>query len=290
VVRHKFGTDDTFDRHPLTAELMSRGYVDYLACPLVAMHGPVNVFAVGTKLADGFAEEHIATIKRLQAPLARVVEAQILHQNTISMLSTYVGRDAGEKVLQGHILRGDSERISAVILFADLVGFTELSNTRPSEEAIGVLNRFFDVMDAAIRANGGETLKFIGDGLLAIFPTPDDVTAQAAAAFYALSAIDEARSTIDRVVDGKTGAILFRAALHVGDVHYGNIGSAHRLDFTAVGPAVNLAARILEAGAELGASTLCSDAFADLIQGRTTHLRDMTFKGFPAKTPVHAVS
>jgi adenylate cyclase len=279
VVRHRIGSDNELDRHPSVTSLKDRGYVDYLACPLIAKHAPVSAVAAGTKRAGGFTDDEVSAIRRLQAPLARVVEAEILHENTISLLSTYVGRNAGEKVLDGRILRGYAENITAVILFADLSNFTALSNSRPPAETIATLNIFFDALDSAIRANGGETLKFIGDGLLAIFPTPDDITAQTAAAMGALSALDDARAALASA-STQAQEITFRAALHVGDIHYGNIGSANRLDFTAVGPAVN---------SEIGVATVCSDAFAPLTQGRSKPNREVTFKGFADHIMVYTV-
>jgi adenylate cyclase len=217
-----------------------------------------------------------------------VVESVALHENTVSVLSTYVGRNAGEKVMDGRILRGYTEDINAVILFADLQNFTGLSNTLPPEETIALLNTFFEALDTAIRANGGETLKFIGDGLLAIFPTEDEPTAQAAAAMGAISALDDARAVLARRTDGPE--ITCRAALHMGDIHYGNIGSPSRLDFTAVGPAVNLASRLLLASAELDAKTVCSDDFAPLAKARCTQARAFAFKGFAEDIMVHTVA
>jgi len=153
------------------------------------------------------------------------------------------------------------------------------SSTRTRFRCSQPLNIFFDALDSAIRANGGETLKFIGDGLLAIFPTPDDITAQTAAAMGALSSLDDARAALAGL-STQGSEITFRAALHVGDIHYGNIGSANRLDFTAVGPAVNLTARMLQACSEIGVATVCSDAFAPLTQGRQNRIERSRSKVF----------
>jgi len=288
TVRVRTGTGSPFEAHPYIQSKLARGYTDYLMCPLFGKFIPNGAIAVGTKRAAGFTDEDIAAIRRLQAPLARVVEAEVLHENTVTLLSTYVGRNAGEKVMDGRILRGYSENITAVILFADLCNFTALSNALPPEATIATLNTYFEALDSAIRANGGETLKFIGDGLLAIFPTVDEITAQTAAAMGAISALDDARASL--TISNATGPeITFRAALHLGDIHYGNIGSTTRLDFTAVGPAVNLTARLLLASAELGAKTVCSDAFAPLTQGRSTPARGFAFKGFSEEIMVHTI-
>ena len=286
-IRVLLGTGSPHEAHPSVQTMLARGYTDYVVCPLFGRFTPNGALGVGTKRAGGFTEDEIATIRRLQAPLARVTEAEVQHENTVTLLSTYVGRGAGEKVMDGRILRGYSENITAVVLFADLRNFTALSNTLPPEQTVALLNTFFEALDTAIRANGGETLKFIGDGLLAIFPTEDEPTAQTAAAMGAISALDDARAILAARVEGPE--ITFRAALHMGDIHYGNIGSPTRLDFTAVGPAVNLTARLLQASAELDVPTVCSDAFAPLARARCTPTRAFTFKGFSDPIMVHKV-
>ena len=287
AIRVRMGTGSPHEAHPSIQTMLERGYTDYIVCPLFGRFTPTGAISAGTRAAGGFTEAEIAAIRRLQAPLARVTEADVQHENTVSLLSTYVGRNAGEKVMDGRILRGYSEDITAVILFADLNNFTALSNALPPEQTIALLNTFFEALDSAIRANGGETLKFIGDGLLAIFPTVDEFTAQTAAAMGAISALDDARASLAALTDGP--AITFRAALHLGDIHYGNIGSTTRLDFTAVGPAVNLTARLLQASTELGAQTVCSEVFAPLTQGRSTPARAFAFKGFSEAVMVHVV-
>lgn len=287
VLHVRLGAGGAHDAHASSQRLFARGYADYIVCPLFGRFVLTGAFGLATKDTGGFAEDEMAAIRRLQAPLARLVEAEILHQNTVTLLSTYVGRNAGERVMDGRILRGFSESITAVILFADLRNFTALSNTLPPEATIALLNTYFEALDSAIRANGGETLKFIGDGLLAIFPTQDEISAQTAAAMGAISALDDARATLGARVDGPE--IAFRAALHIGDVSYGNIGSANRLDFTAVGPAVNLTARMLQACTELDAQTVCSAAFAPLTRSRAAPARAFAFKGFAEPVLVHVV-
>ena len=287
AIRVRMGTGSPHEAHPSIQTMLERGYTDYIVCPLFGRFTPTGAISAGTRAAGGFTEAEIAAIRRLQAPLARVTEADVQHENTVSLLSTYVGRNAGEKVMDGRILRGYSENITAVVLFADLRNFTALSNALPPEATIALLNTYFEALDTAIRANGGETLKFIGDGLLAIFPTEDEPSAQTAAAMGAISALDDARAHLAGLADDPP--ITFRAALHMGDIHYGNIGSPTRLDFTAVGPAVNLTARMLLACAELDVPTVCSDAFAVLTRSRATPARAFAFKGFSEAVMVHVV-
>ncbi len=281
MVRYRIGRDPRFDDHRGSAKLIAGGFTEYVGFPLIAVHEPNPHFGVATRRAGGFEDAEIAALRRVAAPLARVVEAEVQRDKTRTLLETYLGADAARKVLGGQIRRGDAEMTPAVILFADLAGFTALSNARPPEEVVATLNRFFEALEGPIERSGGVVLKLIGDGLLAIFPTPDDLTAEEGAALGALSALDDAR----RALAG-TG-IGFRASLHVGDIHYGNIGGARRLDFTAIGPAVNLAARMLEAaGAD---ATVCSEEFAALVPGRARLIRAFEFKGFGAPAPVHAI-
>jgi adenylate cyclase len=145
------------------------------------------------------------------------------------------------------------------------------------DEVMRILNRFYDIAEAAITRNGGEILKFIGDGLLVIFPTPDDLSAQMAAASGAIAALEETRSALTS--EPELG-LSFRAALHLGDIHYGNIGSKSRLDFTAIGPAVNLTARLMSIADEQGAETVCSEDFHRLLPDRTSPLGEVKLKGF----------
>ncbi len=266
---------------------LERGYKQFVYTPLHSSHTLVNsVAAYGTKREGGFSEDDIDRMRNLQGHLARVAEGMVLRESTEQILSTYVGRDAGGHVLRGNILRGDSETIPSVVLFADLRDFTAFSNTRPVGEVIERLNRFFEIAGTAIYENGGEILKFLGDGFLAIFPTPDDVNAQLSAAADALTAIEVTRSALDK----EAGPIIrFRAALHVGDIFYGNIGSKSRMDFTAIGATVNLAARLLDCADALDADVVCSDAFHRLIPDRTASIGDHFFKGFEDPQPVFRV-
>jgi adenylate cyclase len=227
----------------LLRDLRAEGFTDYFGFPLVFTNGEVNAVTFATRATGGFRDEHLDALRGVGRPLARIAEIFALRRVATTLLSTYVGRDSGARILQGRITRGDVELIRAVIWFSDLRGFTEMSSRRSPREIIGVLNELFDCQVPAIDARGGEVLKFMGDGLLAIFPVGEegdvarrcsDALAAAAAAFAALDARNAQA----------TEPIRFGLALHVGELAYGNIGGAARLDFTAVGPAVNLAARL----------------------------------------------
>lgn len=257
-------------------EMRDRGTTDYYAQPLLYTDGSADAATWATDRPGGFTDAMIAAFDRLNPAIARLIEIWILKRNTIAMMSTYVGRGAGAQVLSGHIQPGDVETISCVILFADLVGFTAMSNSRPVGEVLETLNHYFGVMETEIGARGGEILKLIGDGVLAIFPVDADAHAVAA---QALAAADAARAAL-------ADEAPFRAALHVGDVAYGNIGGATRLDFTAIGPDVNLTARLLSTAEAHGAALVCSAAFAALSDGRAQPAGDTELKGFAAPQPV----
>jgi adenylate cyclase len=281
VVTCTFGASPEYDDRADMQQLASRGYTQIIYTPLHKQFPAFpSVAAYGTKQEGGFTDSQLHTARLVQAPLARVIEIFNLHACMVQVLSTYVGRDAGRRVIEGNILRGDAETIPSIVLFTDLRNFTELSNTQSANDVIHILNRFYDIAEAAITRNGGEILKFIGDGLLVIFPTPDDLSAQMAAASGAITALEETRSALagDADID-----LSFRASLHLGDIHYGNIGSKSRLDFTAIGPAVNLAARLMSVADDHGADTVCSEVIHQLLPDRTQLLGEFTFKGF--KTP-----
>jgi adenylate cyclase len=242
------------------------GYSDILVLPLFNFDGSVSgCIEFATKAVGGFSQEEIRALRRVQSPLARMKEYFTERFDKQITLATYVGEATSRKVLNGQIVLGDGETISAVVLFADIIGFTALSNRVASGEVLSVLNRFFAVIDDAVSANNGEILKFLGDGALVIFSTPDDLTAQEAAASSAMNAVEQARAALAAEGDGPT--LEFRAALHVGDVFYGNIGSGSRLDFTAIGPTVNLCSRMLLEASARAALTVCSAEFKDIAFG-----------------------
>lgn len=240
---------------PLDSAMLERlrrdGVTDYLAQPLRFSNGDVHFVSWTTRRAGGFANDHIAQLERIEVPLALVTEIVWLRRTAANLLNLYVGRDAGERILRGQIRRGHTETIHAAIWLSDLKGFTELSDSLPGDRLIALLNEYFDALVAPIEAEGGEVLKFMGDGLLAIFPLrPDRPAARVSAA-----ARDAVGRLATRNAQRKTAGepvLATRISLHIGHVDYGNIGSQRRLDFTVIGPAVNLAARLDRVAATLG--------------------------------------
>jgi adenylate cyclase len=216
-----------------------------------------------TARADGFTDADIAALTRVVPTLALSVKAAALARMTATLMETYLGRDAGRRVLSGRIMRGVTERIDAVIWFSDLRGFTRITDSAP-EEIIPLLNDYADVIVSAIHAQDGDVLKLIGDGILAIFTAADRASACAAALGAATAARSEVAKLKERRARGGLPVTDMYLGLHVGEVFYGNFGSTERLDFTVVGPAVNEVSRIAAMCRSVEQPVLVSEAFANV--------------------------
>jgi adenylate cyclase len=274
------------DDFNIVAELRADGFTDYLAQPVIYIDGEVHTMSWATRHPQGFSDDEIATLERIRAPMSRLVESYLLRVNAAYIISTYVGRNAGDHVLKGHIARGDAEEIEAAILFADLKNYTHYSNTHPADEVMARLNRFYDAFESPIVEQGGEILKFMGDGLLAIFPVKGDKKCPAVGPRDTVRAASAAvRKAQEALADEEIG---FRTALHFGKLHYGNIGGSKRLDFTAIGPAVNLCARLLSAAASIGQDHVASKDAVGLLAGAMREVAKLQLKGFSDETPIFA--
>jgi adenylate cyclase len=233
-----------------------------------------------TARADGFADAHIAALTRVVPTLALAVKAAALARMTGTLMETYLGRDAGRRVLSGRIMRGIADRIDAVLWFSDLRGFTRITDSAP-EQVIPLLNDYADVIVSAIHAQGGDVLKLIGDGILAIFAADDRARACAAALAAATAARSEvAALNLRRARDGLPVTDMY-LGLHVGEVFYGNVGSTERLDFTVVGPAVNETSRIAAMCRSVEQPVLVSEAFANVegMRGRLISVGRYALRG-----------
>ena len=256
---------------PILAELKEQGVTDYLVVPVVFSDGTVNAASFASDGPDGFATGELALVYDVLPILALILEVQASRRLAMTLLDTYIGHHAGERVLQGQIVRGSGETIHAVVAYADLRGFTAMTAAKPRDEIIALLNDYFERVIGAVQDHGGQVLKLIGDGMLAIFPLADPAF-QAYVCRSALDAGSDAEAAIaalnvDRAAAGKP-PISFGFALHMGDVMYGNIGAPDRLDFTAIGAAVNQTARMEEKSAELGVTVVVSEPVARA-SGRT---------------------
>lgn len=259
-------------------ELAAQGFTDYVCLPLVFTSGEVHAISLASMAPSGFSDQHIEQVRQVVRPLARLAEIMALRRTGVNLLDTYVGRKSGERILAGRIFKGDIETLSAVIWFSDLRGFTELSGRLSPREIIDTLNELFDCQVPAIEACGGEVLKFIGDGLLAIFPLSDPATAPDRCA-AALSAAERAFAALERRNATAPHRIQFGLALHIGEFAYGNIGGASRLDFTAIGPAVNLTARLEGLTGQLGRPLVVSEEFARHTSIGLEEIGSFTLKG-----------
>jgi adenylate cyclase len=207
-----------------------------------------------------------------------------MRRSTASLLTTFLGEGPATHVQAGAIHRGDIVETEAAILLTDMRGFTPLSLILPPSQLLATLGRYFEAVADAVRAEGGDVLKFLGDGVLSIFQvTQDDRTAACASAVRAMSRIVAAA----RVEDLPP----FVAALHVGPVMYGNIGSPTRLDFTVVGTAVNIVSRLEGIAKASGQTVVCSRTFASAVPA--TLIRNIgrfEIKGLEGEHDVFAVA
>ncbi len=255
------------DSFPLLAEWRDRGATEYLSCPLPFGTGRVSTITFVTDQDDGFSDEEVEFLADVTRVLTPVAEALALRRAQAILLETYVGRHAGTRVVRENgISRNAAETLRAVILCCDLRGFTAMAETLTSQELLGTLNAYFDCVAPAVHLEGGEVLKFVGDGMLAIFPAGPDREGDAHACRRALAAVTLAQERVD-VLNAErqaTGSqpLRYGMGLHLGEVSYGNIGAADRLDFTVIGPAVNLVFRIEKLSSKLGRNLLVSADFA----------------------------
>lgn len=270
--------------YKIVRDLREAGFTDYIALPVIYINGETHTMSWSTRQPGGFSDEHIDLLERIRAPLTRLIESYVLRLNAANIISTYVGRDAGEKVLGGKIRRGDFETFSASILFADLKNYTRLSNEESADKVIDTLNQFYDAFEQPILENKGEILKFMGDGLLAIFPLSEESREAAVESARAASrAVGQARRNLQK----DAPEIGFRSALHIGSMNYGNIGASRRLDFTAIGPQVNLTARLLGAASAINVDDVCSDYIGYLLEGHYEPHDEVELKGFDSMQSIY---
>ena len=224
---------------------------------------------MGDSGSRGFNDSQIAALERLVPYLALAIKSVALARMTRTLMETYLGRDAGQRVLSGRIVRGITERIDAVIWFSDLRGFTRITDTAP-EQVIPLLNDYSDVIVSAIHEHGGDVVKLIGDGILAIF-TADRPRARLRRGLGGRDRRAQGVAELKRrrAAEGKPVTDMY-LGLHVGEVFYGNVGSRERLDFTVIGPAVNEASRIAAMCRSVDQPVLISAAFADVARHKAS--------------------
>jgi adenylate cyclase len=254
---------------PVLQEFFSLGATDYVAHLYTygeagdRSQGTGIVYSFTTDRKGGFTDDDTTLIEATLPGLSLAMKADASHLIATGLLGTYLGEDAGRRVHYGAVQRGSVEKLRAVIWYADIRGFTPISDSAPGPIVVDLLNDVFEILTAALRPRGGQVLKFIGDGMLATFPFEDAERAETCrrsldAAIEAMHALDALNAT--RMEAGLPIAEV-DLALHVGEVLYGNVGAADRLDFTVIGPAVNEVARIEKLCEPLGRSVLISAEF-----------------------------
>jgi adenylate cyclase len=287
--------DPESKRFPFIAEMGAEGVTDYIALPLIFIDGQAHASSWTTKQPGGFTDEQLDGLRQLVVALARVIEIISLRRTAALLLDTYVGNRAGERILAGQIRRGHTDTMNAAIWLSDLRGFTRLSDRLPSEIVVDILNRYFDCQVEAITRRGGEVLKFMGDGLLAVFPVAGDDGNAADICNQVLEAVQECRASVAELTYSEGGHTVekfrFGLALHIGTVLYGNIGGANRLDFTCIGPAVNLAARLEKIASNLHRTVVASASFAESCSnGSWCDLGEFPIAGFAKAERVYGLA
>ncbi|MBO6755060.1 MAG: adenylate/guanylate cyclase domain-containing protein [Roseibium sp.] len=261
---------------PLMGELAAEGYTEYVAMPLSAGGDRQNAITFATKRPGGFPETIAEDTKGLLEVFALHVERHIIQRIARNVVDTYLGPNAGARVLSGEIRRGDGEAIKAVIFVSDLRGFTRLTDRLSGPDVATVLNSYFEVVSSAVLDHGGDILKFIGDGILAVFPTEQLGHSGAAeralaAARQSLNGLRELNQAAPEPLDAISAWRPLQAgiALHEGEVFFGNVGAKERLDFTVIGRAVNETSRVESLCKQLDRPLLITDPVAAALGGDT---------------------
>jgi adenylate cyclase len=270
------------DRFGIVPEMKKDGYAHYHVLPMNFADGVKNAATLSTKSTEGFSADQLAFVAAVMPALAAVIEIRTYHRVLRELLATYVGRGPAEAIIGGTVFRGDVKTMRAALLFADLRGFTSLSTRLPPEATAELLNRYYDVLVPAVTERGGDVLKFIGDGMLAVFEHTDD---GADAAARALAAAEAALINGAELTAGGE-PVRFGVALHHGEAVYGNVGALDRLDFTVVGRDVNEVARISSLCGQLGKPMLASRAFAALMPERFRPAGAHLVRGIAEPLPV----
>ncbi|PCJ08790.1 MAG: guanylate cyclase [Rhodobacteraceae bacterium] len=245
-VRHRLGGNHPTDAFPILEDLRKEGATDYVAMPLRFSDGSINVLTLTSDHPTGFSTANLGLIFECSAVIGRYYEVFMQRENAQSLLETYVGKRSAARVLGGEIHRGDGDDIDAAIMFCDLRGSTLLEEKLGRVAYITLLNQFFETTSTIIHDHGGEVLKFIGDAVLAVFPADENPAEARAQALNSARAIVARLEELALEEDGHR----FECAIGIayGDVTYGNVGSQERLDFTVIGQAANIAARLGDYG------------------------------------------
>lgn len=246
-------------------DLKREGVTEYIAWPMEHTLGKRHIVTFSSDRPGGFLEEHVAYLQDLLPALTLVTEIRLKNIMARTLLQTYVGPHASEQILAGATTRGSGATVDAAILICDLRDFTTISDHWPRDDVIELLNGYFDAMSDPIEKHGGEILKFMGDGMLAIFPLSNPEACRNL--LQAIKSAETAMIALNAENKRKGREVLrYGIGVHVGEVMYGNIGSRRRLDFTVIGPAVNVASRLESLTKEIKRPVLLSKAFVEMAE------------------------
>ena len=285
VLRRRLTGDTALLDFSVLEELRSLGGTDYIAF-LVGFerHGKNGIICSWlSDRAAGFTDDEITLLNRATRELAIALKAKIERGVAENVANTYLGKRAGESVLNGLIRRGDGERITAALWYSDLRYSTALADRLPAETFLNLLGRYFEMTASSVLDHGGEVVSLIGDAVLGLFRI--DRTADEACG-RALAAAREARRRLVPPLAPTDANLDFGIALHLGQVIYGNVGVPERLQFTLVGSAVNEVVRVQDLTKKLGHSVLATASFVDATPGAWRPLGEHTLRGIETPMPI----
>ncbi|MEH6475779.1 MAG: adenylate/guanylate cyclase domain-containing protein [Sneathiella sp.] len=282
TLRRRLDQLDPKTDHPVLFAQAEEGLIDYVMLPLKFLDNTTPVFNCATNSKTGFSDQNVLDLEQLAPYLSLIIEIHATRSIAITLLDTYVGHRSGERIMNGQFQRGDGEVIEAAIWFSDLRKFTEMSENLEKEEMFGLLNRYFQIIGDSVSSHGGEILKFIGDAVLAVFPV-DETTSKTEACDAALLAAQQAfqeKTTENQTrEEAEQPTIDFGIGLHFGKAIYGNVGSENRLDFTVMGPAVNLTSRLENLTKSSGEHLLYSQKFSENLTSKSKKLGNFQLRG-----------
>jgi len=300
AIRRRLDVDNPLLDFGILKEFHDAGATDYVAMPMYFSDGQIHALTLTTMQPGGFATSDLGYVYETIGVLGRLYEGYAMRHTAVTLLETYLGKHAGGRVLEGQITRGGGDDVEAVIWFCDLRDSTPLAQSMSRPDFLSLLNDFFDCMAGAVLDNGGQVLRFIGDAALAIFPVTSGkhtwmecCTNPEAARDRALVAAADAQQRINVVNHRRQqigqAQLRFGLGLHQGEVTYGNIGTATRLEFTVIGSAANEAARVEGLCKSLHEPALLSEAFASYYPNRFVSLGRHQLRGVPGDQEIFAL-
>lgn len=299
-MRFRIHKKEGLNRFPILGEFLEQGYTDYLTTA-IAFTSPIEKSwshmdgALTSWLTDapgGFTDSQLKALCRLLPRLGAGLKMYVRELTTHNVVSAYLGTHAGERVLNGQVQLGAGEEINAAIWFSDMRGSTALADQMPARDFLARLNRYFDCTAGAVLDHGGEVLRFIGDGVLAIFPIAGPGGAERATRMAVAAARDSLlrldRANAEPRPEGEP-PISFGLGLHVGDVLYGNIGVPERLEFSVVGHTANEVARLQDLSKTLERPVVASNQFSSLVQTDWEPMGSHQLRGVAEPQQVYAL-